>query len=291
MLNLNLDGKTAIVTGGNNPHGTGAAIAKALAAQGCKVLIHFYRPPFTQQTPDGDEFGMDYYHRMQTHSAQEVVDQITADGGTAACWEADLADPSVPAALFAQAAAAFGPVHVLVHNAAFSTGDTLLPGHSTEEGDRALGGLGVAQSTITAESHDQHFAVNSRATALLITEFARRHIQRGADWGRIITISTDGSPGFAGEVSYGASKHALESISRAAAKELGAYGITVNIASLGPIQTGWMSSELEALSAKNIPLGRVGTPEDVADAVVLLASEQARWITGQLIHIGGGHRM
>jgi 3-oxoacyl-[acyl-carrier protein] reductase len=114
---------------------------------------------------------------------------------------------------------------------------------------------------------------------------------RGASWGRIINISTDGAPGFSSEVSYGASKYALETYSRAAAKELGQFGITINVMSLGPIQTGWIAPELERSVEQHTPLGRVGRPEDVADAMLLLAADQARWITGQVIYVGGGHRM
>jgi len=67
--------------------------------------------------------------------------------------------------------------------------------------------------------------------------------------------------------------------------------MTVNIVSPGPIQTGWMRPEMEASIASDIPLGRIGQPEDVADVIVFLASEQARWLTGQCLYVGGGHRM
>ncbi len=77
----------------------------------------------------------------------------------------------------------------------------------------------------------------------------------------------------------------------AAAVELGKYGITVNIISPGPIQTGWMSLEVEKLQAENSPLGRIGQPEDVADVVVFLASNQGRWVTGQRLFVGGGNRI
>lgn len=100
--------------------------------------------------------------------------------------------------------------------------------------------LGLRRS----ESHDRHFAVKSRAPALTMAEFARRHIERGARWGRVLNVSTDGASGFVGSVSYGASKHALESYSRAAACELGRYGITVNVLSLGPVQTGYITREI-----------------------------------------------
>lgn len=83
----------------------------------------------------------------------------------------------------------------------------------------------------------------------------------------------------------------MESYSHAAAAELGAYGITVNVVSLGPIQTGWIAAGLEKQLSAHIPLGRIGKPDDVADVIVFLASEQARWLTGQTLYIGGGHTM
>jgi 3-oxoacyl-[acyl-carrier protein] reductase len=92
-------------------------------------------------------------------------------------------------------------------------------------------------------------------------------------------------------VSYAASKHAIESYSRSAAAELGKYGITVNIIAPGPVQTGYIPPEAEAEIAAGTPLGRVGQPDDVAGVIVFLASEQARWMTGQLLYVGGGWRM
>jgi 3-oxoacyl-[acyl-carrier protein] reductase len=104
-------------------------------------------------------------------------------------------------------------------------------------------------------------------------------------------MSTDAAHAHVANISYAASKHAIESYSRSAAAELGRYGITVNIVAPGPVQTGYITSEAEAEIAAGTPLGRVGEPEDVADVLVLLASEQARWVTGQLLYIGGGWRM
>jgi 3-oxoacyl-[acyl-carrier protein] reductase len=144
---------------------------------------------------------------------------------------------------------------------------------------------------LSPESHDLHFAVNSRATALLMAELARRHAERGARWGRIINVSTDASSAHPGAVSYGASKHALESYSRAAAWELVRYGITVNVVAPGPIQTGWMAASLETQAVSRVPLGRIGLPDDVADVIVFLASEQTRWVTGQTLYVGGGNVM
>jgi 3-oxoacyl-[acyl-carrier protein] reductase len=290
MIDPGLKDKVVIVTGGNNPHGIGAATAKAFAAQGAAVFLHFFRRQ-VEETPALDTPGEALYYAAQSRSADAIVEQIVRQGGRATCWEADLADPAVPAELFDRAEKAFGPVDVLVNNAAACEPDTLQPGRTGKEDERGIGGLGFPMTTITAQSHDRHFAVNSRAPALLMAEFARRHRDLGRQRGRIVNVSTDGAAGFPAEVSYWASKHALESFTRAAAREFGPLGITVNVVSLGPIQTGWISPALEHATVPNIPLGRLGQPEDVADAIVLLASEQARWITGQLIYVGGGHRM
>lgn len=289
-IDTGLKEKVALLTGGNNPYGIGAAIAKAFAAQGAKVFIQYLRS--FSQTVEASKLsvsGEAFYLAQQARSADEVIRAIRKRGGQAEAWEADLSDPAVIPELFDRAEKAFGSVQVLVNNAAHCNPDTFIPQSQLDVDSRAVDGFPMR--TITADSHDRHFAVNSRAVALMMAEFARRHIERGARWGRIINVSTDGASGFGSEVSYGASKHALESYSRAATSELGQYGITVNIVSLGPIQTGWIAPEMEQRIALEIPLGRVGQPEDVADVIVFLASEQARWLTGQLLYVGGGHQM
>ena len=93
------------------------------------------------------------------------------------------------------------------------------------------------------------------------------------------------------EVSYRASKYALESYSRSAAAELGPHGITVNMVSPGPVQSGYICADAEKKLVQDIPFKRIGQPEDIANAVVFFASEQAAWITGQLLFVHGGHRM
>jgi 3-oxoacyl-[acyl-carrier protein] reductase len=103
--------------------------------------------------------------------------------------------------------------------------------------------------------------------------------------------SADAAHAHVANVSYAASKHAIESYSRSAAAELGHYGIRVNVVAPGPIQTGYITPESETEIVKGTPLGRLGEPEDVADAIVFLASAQARWLTGQLLYVGGGWRM
>jgi 3-oxoacyl-[acyl-carrier protein] reductase len=292
MIDPGLAGKVALVTGGNNPGGIGAATARALARQGVSVFVHAFRSVTSAQTPDaapGVQPGEALYLAQQAHTTDALVHEIREDGGQADSWEADLADPAAIPLLFERAEAALGPVEILVNNAAHCQPDTFLPASVLGPNARAVDAFPMRP--ITATSHDDHLAVNSRAVALAMAEFARRHVERDARWGRIVNVSTDGAYAFPSEVSYGASKLALEAYSRAAAHELGRFGITVNIASLGPIQTGWINPELEAQIQASTPLGRVGHPADVADVIVFLASEQARWLTGQTLFVSGGHRM
>ena len=294
MIDTGLRGRSVLVTGGNNPYGIGAATAKAFAAQGAAVFIHYFRSPFlippgSSAPGEGSAPGRDLYCVQQQKNADEVLRLIRASGGKAESWEADLSDPSVVVELFDRAEKAFGPVEVLVNNAAHCCPDTFIPQSELTPDSRAVDLFPMG--TITVGTIDQHLAVNSRAVALMMAEFARRVVERGGGWGRIVNVSTDGASAFASEVSYGASKHALESYSRAAALELGRYGITVNVISPGPIQTAWIPPEMEKKISEGTPLGRVGRPEDVADAILYMASEQARWVTGQLLYVGGGWRM
>ncbi len=171
-------------------------------------------------------------------------------------------------------------MEILVNDHAHCEYDTFDPAR--------VSGEGFGMRPTSASLMDRHDAVNTRGTALMMVEFAGRHVQRGAAWGRIINVSTDAADAHTGAVSYAASKHAMESYSRSAAHELGKYGITVNIVAPGPVQTGWLRPDEVTEIARRTPLGRVGRPEDIADVVVFLATDQARWLTAQLLYVGGG---
>jgi 3-oxoacyl-[acyl-carrier protein] reductase len=287
MIDTGLKNKVVLITGVNNPHGIGAGTAKAFAVEGAAVFATYLRLPAKESATNVP--GEAFYRAQNAKTADEVVTAIRERGGEIEAWEADLADPAVIPQLFGRAERAFGPVDILVNNAAYCAPDTFIPQSQLGSDSRAVDTFPM--STITPDQHDRHFAVNSRAVALMMAEYARRFIQRGARSGRIINVSTDGASAFPSEVSYGASKHALESYSRSAAKELGKHGITVNTLSLGAVQTGWISPELEKEEASHTPLQRVGQPEDVADVIIFFSSEQARWVTGQLLYVGGGHVM
>jgi 3-oxoacyl-[acyl-carrier protein] reductase len=197
MIDPGLNGRVALITGANQ--GIGAATALALAAHGVAVFLTYLRLDPGEHAADAAN---PVDTRARARTADHLVQEIRAAGGTAACLEADLADPTTPKVPFDQAEATFGPVEILVNNASGWLADTFLP----TVRDR----FGRALRVVDTASHDRQFAVDARAAALLIGEFARRHLDRGATWGRIIGLTSGGADGFPGEVSYGAAKAAQE---------------------------------------------------------------------------------
>ena len=287
MLDPQLENKVVLISGAN--HGIGAATAKAFAAEGAKVFITYYLEPTVHTAEELEKArvagvgGEPLYRAMQQQSVEPLLAEIRAMGGQCAAQEADLGDPANIPLLFDRCETALGPVDVLVNNHTYCVLETFDPALVSD--------TDFSVSLPTAATIDAHFAVNARAYALMMSEYVGRYLKRGATAGRIINLSTDAAHAHVANVSYAASKHAIESYSRSAAAELGKYGITVNIVAPGPIQTGYITPEIAGRIAAETPLGRVGTPQDVADTIVLLASAQAHWLTGQLLYVGGGYRM
>lgn len=145
--------------------------------------------------------------------------------------------------------------------------------------------FGRPHSAVSHPAHDFVFGVDARASAMLISEFAKRHTARAATWGRIIGIGSGGSGGFPGEVSYGAAKAAMESYTLSAAQELRPYGVTANVIFPPAVDTGWISTETRAAIEVGGPGNRIASPEDIAEVVCLFVSDQARFITGQVIPV------
>lgn len=280
-----LKGTVVLITGASNPCGIGAAIAESFAKQGARIFLHGYRgtPLKSKQIPV--EPGADLYQHYNSLPLNTVLEKVRSYGVQADGIEGDLSDPAFILKLFDKAEERFGTVQILINNAATSA-----PRKDGEWNFDAEAGDTILSSS--QKTFDRPFFVNTRATLLAITEYAKRFIAKKEKNGSIVNISTDGanSP-YPGDVSYGASKLAIESYSRSAAHELGKYGIRVNIISPGPVQTAWIDKNFEESLKQMIPLGRIGDPAEVADAVVFMASNQARWITGQRLWVNGGFRM
>ncbi len=247
-----LTGKSAIVTGASR--GIGRAIAERFAHDGAAVVVNYAK---------------------SADQAKEVVTAIAAGGGKAIALQADIARIRHVRRLFRDTLTHFGQVDILVNNAA--SFNTLTP-----------------FVEVTENEFDAVFALNARGAFFAMQEAARVLPDRG----RIINISPMGtSVGLPGLSAYLGSKAALEQFTLVLANELGARGITVNTVSAGVTETQMLEDlfalwppEMKTMLIQRTPLGRLGQPADVADVVAFLASDDARWVTGQNLRADGGIR-
>jgi len=244
-----LSGKVAIVTGASK--GIGAGIAKGLAAAGAAVVVNY---------------------AGGKADAERVVQEIVARDGKAIAVQGDVARAQDIARVFDEAKATFGRPSILVNNAGIYQFQAL--------------------EAVTQEQYRRQFDVNVLGV-LLASQQALAHF--GPAGGSIINISsiaaTNATPGTA---VYSATKAALDSLTRVLSRELGPRKIRINAISPGPTDTegtqalGVFESDMGKRLVEGTPLGRVGTPADIAPAAVFLASDAAAWITGETIRVSGG---
>lgn len=258
--------QVAIVTGGNS--GIGKQTAIELANKGAKVIIHYLDDAVLKSS------GTNNFEHTQEgmNAALETREIIEKNGGNAEIFGGDLADVASIKELIRFTNNTLGIPNILINNAAHCE----LPDNLLES---------------TWETIDRHFMVNSRAAILLTKEVAKGIIHSSWTYGRIINISTDAAQCFPNQISYGASKAALESYTKSIAVELGKYNITVNAIAPGPIQTGWIDSHLEKQILRNLPIKRLGEPNDIAHVVGFLSDIKASWITGQILKVSGGNNI
>ena len=250
---MKLKDRTAVVTGGAS--GIGRAITQALAREGARVAVL-----------DLDEGG-----------ARETAAAIERSGGSAAAHRIDITDVGAVDGAIDAVAARWGGLHVLVNCAGW---DKPMPFVET-----------------TPEFWDKILAVNLRGP-LACTRAALRHMIK-ADYGKIVTIASDaGRVGSTGEAVYSAAKGGLIAFTKTVAREVARHHINVNCVCPGPSDTPLFQKEFAEKSPKLaeslkrvIPWGRLGVPDDVAPAVVFLASDDAGFITGQTLSVSGGLTM
>ncbi len=250
-MQIDLAGRVALVTGGSR--GIGRAIALALAASGASVVVNY---------------------RGNEAAASEVVEQITSTNGNALAIQSDVSDPATHESLIKATTDAFGRLDILINNAGIAR-DNLLLRMKTDELDDVLN-------------------TNLRGV-MLLTKAALRPMMKNK-WGRIINMSSIiGLTGNAGQSNYAATKAGLLGFTKAIALEMASRNITANAICPGFIDTDMtaqaMSDDLRAKAMERIPLGRLGTPDDIANTVVFLASDAASYITGQTIAVDGGWTM
>jgi 3-oxoacyl-[acyl-carrier protein] reductase len=259
--------RVAVVSGAGRMRSIGRAIAVELARAGCDVVL-----TGTGRHPDrypDDEKAAGW------RDIDSVAEEVRALGRRALPLVCDVASPEGVEELLAATLAEFGRVDVVVNNAAASRGADRVP-----------------VTELDVEVWDQVIAVNLRGTFLMSRAFGRRLVEQG-EGGSIINISSIGGK-LSGPrtAAYSASKAGVQSLTSSMAKELGPFRVRVNAICPGVTDTGrlddWSPDAWQAYVTANLPLGRVGTAQEVASTAVFLASDQAAWITGQSWNVDGG---
>jgi 3-oxoacyl-[acyl-carrier protein] reductase len=251
-----LSSRVALVTGVSRRAGIGFAIAKRLASLGADVCVHGFSPYDARQPWGAGKDG-----------PETLAKEIAALGVRAECVEADLAEAESPARVVAEAWQRLGRLDIVVANHTHSVSGAL--------------------EALTAADVDRHLHVNVRATLLLVQAFAARH--DGRSGGRVVLLTSGQDRGpMPSELAYVASKGALSSLVSSLSAHLMHRGITVNAVNPGATDTGWAPPDLHQAVLEQEPQGRWGAPDDAARLIAWLATDEARWVTGQVIHSTGG---
>lgn len=241
--------KIAIITGASTPRDMGTAICRKLASQGMDIFFTHWKAE--AKWIDGFQ--------------NELVNM----GVRCVGMDVDLSEKDAALNILEAVTDKLGKPSILVNNAA----------HSTRDGYKNL----------DAKTLDDHYAVNMRSTFLLCVEFARRFEKNKLGSGSIINMTSGQDIGpMTDELAYVATKGAISAFTRSLSQELAPLGITVNAVNPGPTDSTWMNDGIREHLLPKFPMGRIGTPDDAARLIGFLVSDEAAWITGQIIHSEGG---
>jgi 3-oxoacyl-[acyl-carrier protein] reductase len=251
-----LSGRVALVTGVSRRKGIGFAIAQRLSMLGADIFIHSFRPYDAEREWGADPDGI-----------SALIATLQENGTQIFHSEGDFLDPATPEKIVDAAVQALGQIDIIVANHTYST----------------MGNL----ESLTAADIDRHFQINVRGTLLLVKAYAAQHDCHSG--GRVILLTSGQhlNP-MPGELAYVASKGALHQLTLSLSAHLAPQGITVNTVNPGATDTGWAEGELYDTIREANPQGRWGEPEDAARVIGWLATDDARWITGQVINSTGG---
>ena len=248
--------KIAIVTGVSRLKGIGYAICTELAQHNFDIFFTYWTT-YDNQMPW--KVGLDEPTKIQN--------EILKVGVKCEKLELDLAITNSAELLFNEVQNKLGQASVLVNNATYSTQTDI--------------------DNFSATELDKHYDINLKATTLLTIEFVKRFtLQQG---GRIINLTSGQSLGeMSNEIAYAVTKGAVETLTKTISQKIATKGITINAVNPGPTDTGWMDESLTNKILEKSPMGRIGTPKDASRLIAFLASDEAEWITGQIIHSEGG---
>lgn len=250
--------RIAIVTGTSRLQGIGKAISMQLAKNGIDIFFTYWREYDTQMPWKTDDNEPDL-----------IQEEIRRVGVNCEKMELNLRNDNSVQVLFDEVKKKLGSPSILINNATYSTQTNIY--------------------TITPEELDKHYFVNLKATTLLCVEFIKRF--QDSKYGRIINLTSGQSlSAMSGEIAYAITKGAIETLTRTLSHEIATKGITINAVNPGLTDTGWMDEKQKEIFATRFPMGRFGQPEDSAKLIAFLASEDAEWITGQIIHSEGGFK-